>query len=65
MTVFEKLFYRFSNTLCGSVAKFFSQFFEPTYFAVDGATEHVAEGRPILPAGADELLAALRASYSN
>jgi hypothetical protein len=44
-----------------ALASFFGKLFKPSYLPVNGTGKHIAELRFVLPGGADELLAALRA----
>jgi hypothetical protein len=46
-------------------ASFLGQFFKPTYIAMGGTSEHVAELCFVPPKGSNEFLAALRAYEAN
>jgi hypothetical protein len=59
--VLEGLFQLVTNMPRDRLASFFSQLFKPAYLPVNGAGQHIAELRFVIPGGADELLTALRA----
>jgi hypothetical protein len=63
--ILEDFFQLFSNTPMDVLAEFFDYLFKPAYVPVVETTKHVAELRLILPAEANERLAALRAYQAN
>jgi hypothetical protein len=63
--VLEDLFKLVTEMPRDTLARFFGDLFKFAYLPVNGAGQHVAELRFVLPGGADELLAALRAYESD
>jgi hypothetical protein len=59
--VLEDLFKLVTDMPRDRLARFFSKLFKPAYLPMNRAGQHIAELRFVLPGGADELLAALRA----